>query len=87
MGARCLLVEPVGGSKFIARDGEFTINIAPVEDGVPLAGCVCAPALKRMERGGEIALAGAAEPGDVFKTGLRCRRFLSDLRQPAAEPR
>ncbi|WP_417583806.1 3'(2'),5'-bisphosphate nucleotidase CysQ [Pelagibacterium sp.] len=41
------LVDPLDGSKeFIARNGEFTVNIALIEDGMPIAGVVYAPALK-----------------------------------------
>lgn len=64
VGARFVLVDPVDGTKeFIAKNGEFTINIALVENGVPVAGCVYAPALKRIFLGGETACAGTAEPG------------------------
>lgn len=61
---RFVLVDPVDGTKeFIAKNGEFTINIALVEAGVPVVGCVYAPALKRVYLGGETARAGAAAPG------------------------
>ncbi len=43
------LVDPLDGTKeFISRNGEFTVNIALVENGVPTAGVVHAPALKRI---------------------------------------
>jgi 3'(2'), 5'-bisphosphate nucleotidase len=43
------LVDPLDGTKeFISRNGEFTVNIALVEHGVPVAGVVHAPALKRI---------------------------------------
>jgi len=46
---RFFLVDPLDGTKeFISKNGEFTINIARVENGVPVAGVVYAPALKRM---------------------------------------
>jgi 3'(2'), 5'-bisphosphate nucleotidase len=39
------LVDPLDGTKeFIARNGEFTVNIALVHRGVPVAGVVLAPA-------------------------------------------
>ena len=39
------LVDPLDGTKeFIGRRGEFTVNIALIEDGVPLLGVVHAPA-------------------------------------------
>ena len=41
------LVDPLDGTKeFIKRNGEFTVNIALIEDGVPVFGVVYAPALK-----------------------------------------
>ena len=43
------LVDPLDGTKeFISRNGEFTVNIALVRDGLPVAGVVYAPALKRI---------------------------------------
>ena len=43
------LVDPLDGSReFIARNGEFTVNIALIEHGVPVAGVVYAPALGRL---------------------------------------
>ena len=44
-----LIVDPLDGTKeFIQRRGEFTVNIAYVEDGVPLRGIVYAPATGRL---------------------------------------
>jgi 3'(2'),5'-bisphosphate nucleotidase len=52
---RFFLVDPLDGTKeFISRNGEFTVNIAAIEDGEPVAGVVHAPALRRIfwgERG------------------------------------
>jgi len=40
----CWLVDPLDGTKeFLKRSGEFTVNIAYVEDGIPLLGVVVAP--------------------------------------------
>ncbi|HXZ14460.1 MAG TPA: 3'(2'),5'-bisphosphate nucleotidase CysQ [Roseiarcus sp.] len=56
IGARFLLVDPLDGTKeFITRNGEFTINVALVAAGRPLAGAVYAPALGRLWFGGERA--------------------------------
>jgi 3'(2'), 5'-bisphosphate nucleotidase len=43
---RCVwLVDPLDGTReFIARNGEFTVNVALVEGGVPVLGVVAAPA-------------------------------------------
>ena len=44
-----LIVDPLDGTKeFIRRRGDFTVNIAYVEDGVPVRGIVYAPARGRM---------------------------------------
>ena len=44
-----LIVDPLDGTKeFIQRRGDFTVNIAYVEDGVPLRGVVYAPAKGRL---------------------------------------
>jgi 3'(2'), 5'-bisphosphate nucleotidase len=44
-----LIVDPLDGTKeFIKRRGDFTVNIALVEDGVPTRGVVYAPARERM---------------------------------------
>jgi 3'(2'),5'-bisphosphate nucleotidase len=54
IGARFFLVDPLDGTKeFLSRNGEFTVNIAEVVDGVPVAGVVYAPALDRLFLGGK----------------------------------
>ncbi len=41
---RFFLVDPLDGTKeFIKRNGEFTVNIALVDDGIPCAGVIYAP--------------------------------------------
>ena len=46
------LVDPLDGTKeFIKRNGEFTVNIALVEDGKPTLGIVLAPATGTLWRG------------------------------------
>lgn len=43
---RFWLIDPLDGTKeFIKRNGEFTVNIALIENGVPVLGVVYAPAL------------------------------------------
>lgn len=44
-----LIVDPLDGTKeFVQRRGDFTVNIAYVENGVPLRGVVYAPAQDRL---------------------------------------
>ncbi|HEX2722120.1 MAG TPA: 3'(2'),5'-bisphosphate nucleotidase CysQ [Gemmatimonadaceae bacterium] len=46
---RFWLVDPLDGTKeFISRNGEFTVNIALIENGEPVLGVVYAPALDVM---------------------------------------
>ncbi len=48
-GDTFLIVDPLDGTKeFIHRRGDFTVNIALVENGVPTRGVVYAPAKERM---------------------------------------
>jgi 3'(2'), 5'-bisphosphate nucleotidase len=45
LGERYFVVDPLDGTKeFIKRNGEFTVNIALIEHGVPVLGVVLAPA-------------------------------------------
>jgi 3'(2'), 5'-bisphosphate nucleotidase len=47
--ANFLIVDPLDGTKeFIKRRGDFTVNIAYVENGVPVRGVVYAPAKGRL---------------------------------------
>lgn len=49
---RFWLVDPVDGTKeFIKKNGEFTVNIALIENGTPILGVVYAPALEDLYTG------------------------------------
>ncbi|MBC7132524.1 MAG: 3'(2'),5'-bisphosphate nucleotidase CysQ [Roseovarius sp.] len=63
-----LIVDPLDGTKeFINRRGDFTVNIALVEDGEPTRGIVYAPAKGRMfytlAGGGAVEETGPFDPG------------------------
>lgn len=46
---RFYLVDPLDGTKeFISRNGEFTVNIALIENGHPIGGVIFAPAIGRL---------------------------------------
>ncbi len=46
---RFWMVDPLDGTKeFLSRNGEFTVNIALMEDGAPILGVVYAPAMDKM---------------------------------------
>lgn len=58
-----LIVDPLDGTKeFVQRRGDFTVNIAYVQDGVPVLGVVYAPAQGRL-------FYTAATGGAVEETG------------------
>jgi 3'(2'), 5'-bisphosphate nucleotidase len=60
IGHKFFLVDPLDGTKeFLSRNGEFTINIAEINDGKAVRGVIYAPAKDRMFFG-EV-LAGAYE--------------------------
>ncbi|MCK9685845.1 3'(2'),5'-bisphosphate nucleotidase CysQ [Scleromatobacter humisilvae] len=49
---RFWLVDPIDGTKeFVNRNGEFTVNIALIDHGVPVLGLVLAPALETLYAG------------------------------------
>jgi len=49
IGSRFFLVDPLDGTKeFLNRNGEFTVNIGEIVDGVPVRGVVFAPAMDRL---------------------------------------
>lgn len=49
VASRFFLVDPLDGTKeFISRNGEFTVNIALIENGIAVGGVVFAPALSRL---------------------------------------
>ena len=51
---RFWLVDPLDGTKeFLSHNGEFTVNIALIENGEPVLGVVYAPALDLMYAGGK----------------------------------
>ena len=46
---RCWIVDPLDGTKeFVKRNGEFTVNIALVDDGVPVLGVIYVPVSKEL---------------------------------------
>jgi 3'(2'),5'-bisphosphate nucleotidase len=77
---RFLLVDPLDGTReFVAGNGEFTINVALIEKGRPIAGAVYAPALARLWFGGDQAFVcdapvGAPLPDASHRRGIRVRR-------------
>ena len=65
------LVDPLDGTKeFIARRDDFTVNIALIENGKPIAGIVYAPALRRAY----VAAGGIAQRLEIDRFGRVCER-------------
>jgi 3'(2'), 5'-bisphosphate nucleotidase len=80
-GETFAIVDPLDGTKeFVAGLREYTVNIALVSDGRPVAGFVAAPALGLVFRGvaehGAERLALSGSPGPV---AIRCRRNSGSL--------
>ncbi|MCB1020970.1 MAG: 3'(2'),5'-bisphosphate nucleotidase CysQ [Bryobacterales bacterium] len=85
--SRYFLVDPLDGTKeFVKRNGQFTVNIALIEDGRPTVGVVYAPVLDWMYWGSEsggafkqekagapqrLQPSGPAAPGKVTIVGSR----------------
>ena len=70
---RFWMVDPIDGTKeFIKRNGEFTVNIALIENQKPILGVVYAPALKDLyfaEEGfGSFKMEGITSIEDTYKS-------------------
>ncbi|KXS52948.1 MAG: adenosine 3'-phosphate 5'-phosphosulfate 3'(2'),5'-bisphosphate nucleotidase [Marinobacter sp. T13-3] len=90
---RFWLVDPIDGTKdFTQRTGEFTINIAMIEDGEPVMGVVIAPALKeaywgvkgegayKRDRTGKAHHIRVAEPRDSLRVVASKNHLNEDTR-------
>ncbi|UBO74788.1 3'(2'),5'-bisphosphate nucleotidase CysQ [Aeromonas rivuli] len=65
---RYWLVDPLDGTKeFVSRNGEFTVNIALVEEGRPVWGMVYAPVLNKLWYGGK-GLGACCSEGGVSRS-------------------
>jgi 3'(2'), 5'-bisphosphate nucleotidase len=79
-----ILVDPLDGTReFIARNGEFTVNIALVRQRRVVAGAVYAPALEKLWFGGDNAYFCMARPGAGLPAPAQWRR-LRTRRAPAS---
>jgi 3'(2'), 5'-bisphosphate nucleotidase len=71
---RFWLIDPMDGTReFLARNGEFTVNIALIERGVPVLGVVGAPALGLLYWGGVGLGAFRERAGEVEPIGVAPR--------------
>jgi 3'(2'), 5'-bisphosphate nucleotidase len=79
-----ILVDPLDGTReFISRNGEFTVNIALIENASPVAGCVYAPAINCMYLGGANAFRADVRPGEPLPPRNRLAPLLTQS-YPAA---
>lgn len=74
------LVDPLDGTKeFIKKNGEFTVNIALIENGAPVMGVVYAPVLKTIYYG---VTAEGMEPG-AWKAEACSDKSVDEIRDSA----
>ncbi|ROL80714.1 3'(2'),5'-bisphosphate nucleotidase [Pseudomonas protegens] len=77
IGQRFWLVDPLDGTReFIHRNGEFTVNIALIDNGEPVLGVVLAPALERLFAGGRGCGAFVEQAGQ--RQPIECRAVPED---------
>lgn len=81
------LIDPLDGTKeFLARTGDFTVNVALIEDAEPVWGVVYAPALEQMFWGGRTFGATRRTPeGEVSLRGLMSTTWESPCRVVASK--
>jgi len=86
---RFWLADPLDGTKeFIKRNGEFTVNIALIDNGRPVLGVVLAPALGELYAGGEEFGAFKIESDKLEKSEISARTIAAaGKRLPLARPR
>ena len=71
---RYWIIDPLDGTKeFIKRNGEFTVNIALIENGVPVLGVVYVPVHDVMYYGAEGI--GAFKHSDGAEAAISCRKL------------
>ncbi len=80
LGDLFFLVDPLDGTKeFIKKTGEFTVNIALIEQGRPVAGVVYAPAADRLYYGGR----GGAWKAEIVDGVIGARDIIRVRTAPA----
>jgi len=75
--SRYWLVDPLDGTReFVKRNGEFTVNIALIDDHLPTIGVVFAPALDELYwgwRGGGAYFSTSTQSGNSTPAAIRTR--------------
>jgi 3'(2'), 5'-bisphosphate nucleotidase len=73
--SRFWLVDPLDGTKeFIKRNGEFTVNIALIENNAPVLGVVLAPAIATTYLG-VVGIGAFREKGGAARESIRVRKL------------
>jgi 3'(2'), 5'-bisphosphate nucleotidase len=73
-GGRFWLIDPLDGTKeFARRNGEFTVNIGLVVDGVPVVGVLFAPVIDRLFAAAPGLV--TVEDGGAAARPIACRRW------------
>jgi len=73
---RFWMVDPLEGTKeFIKRNGEFTVNIALIEDGIPIAGIIYVPVRKELYVGQQGVAAFKVEGIEPEAQGMTWERM------------
>jgi len=85
IGASVVIVDPLDGTKeFLAGRDEFTVNLAIVTNGVPIAGLIAAPAQGMLWRGvvgdkaERLQMRWGAEPAQVYERNVIRTRAAPD---------
>lgn len=75
-GEAFLLIDPIDGTReFLKRSPEFTVNLALIVDGAPVAGAISAPAGSKVWFGGVESFMADAAPGGALPAPQAWRRL------------
>lgn len=83
-GDSFLLIDPIDGTReFLARSNEFTVNLALVSGGAPVAGAIYAPAMGAVWFAGATGFATMAAPGAALPASQDWRELRARKAPPA----
>jgi 3'(2'), 5'-bisphosphate nucleotidase len=86
-GDRFFLVDPLDGTReFVARRSDYTVNIALILKGVPVAGVVCAPRLRTIYRGALASVGAACAQKATLTDHLELHHWTTIRARPFVRP-